>query len=150
MVGGGCGEGGEGGGVKPTLHVTNWSSRKLHGPGRVFTIMCMPRAWEWGSGQVECATPEREAFRSVVVGSMTLEDYRAHILAQMAAADLSPGMLEADGTPDGEEHVCDGDTLCCACSRAQAAAGRCHRVWVAQALAAAGWRVVLDGVEVTS
>jgi len=37
---------------------------------------------------------------------------------------------------------------CCACSRAAAAAGMCHRVWAAEALARAGWRVVLDGVEV--
>lgn len=44
--------------MKPTIHVTNWSSRKLHGPGRTFTIMCMPRAWEWGSGRVEHATPD--------------------------------------------------------------------------------------------
>lgn len=28
------------------------------------------------------------------------------------------------------------------------AAGRCHRAWAAPVLVAAGWRVVLDGVEV--
>lgn len=42
-----------------------------------------------------------------------------------------------------------GDTLICACSREAAAASRCHRTWAAYLLHAAGWRVVLDGVEVS-
>ncbi len=67
---------------RPTLVVTNWSSRRLHGPGR----------------------------------------------------------------PNPARVVRDGDTLCFACSRAHAARGLCHRVWAAELLVAAGWRVVLDGV----
>lgn len=133
---------------RPTLHVTNWSSRRLHGPGRTFTIMTMPRSWEWGAGRLLCATPDREMFRQVVCGSLSIEDYAAHIRAQMAGADLTPGVLVVEGAPPGEEALRGGDTLCCACSKAQAAAGRCHRVWIAEALAQASWRVLLDGVEV--
>lgn len=45
--------------------------------------------------------------------------------------------------------VPDGATLICACSREAAAAGRCHRVIAADVLRIAGWRVILDGREVT-
>lgn len=41
--------------------------------------------------------------------------------------------------------VSDGDTLFCACSRAAAEAGRCHRVIAADLLAQAGWEVVFNG-----
>lgn len=56
-------------------------------------------------------------------------------------------MLAADVPPGPDYIVSDGDTLCCACSRDDAAAGRCHRVWAAAALVRAGWRVILDGKE---
>lgn len=41
--------------------------------------------------------------------------------------------------------VGDGATLICACPRARAAAGCCHRVIAADLLKRAGWSVVLDG-----
>lgn len=43
--------------------------------------------------------------------------------------------------------VGEGDTLCCACGIKAARAGRCHRVLAAELLHLAGWRVVLDGIE---
>jgi len=66
---------------------------------------------------------------------------------------LSPGCLVAleppiDGVPM-HTFVADGDTLCCACSAANAARDLCHRAWAAPYLVRAGWRVLLDGVEVT-
>ena len=36
----------------PTLYITNWSLRKLHGPGRLLTIMARPRPWEHGVGRI--------------------------------------------------------------------------------------------------
>ena len=54
--------------------------------------------------------------------------------------ELRPGLLTANG-----HTVAGGDTLICACSRAAAAEGRCHRVWAAEVLREAGWDVVLDG-----
>jgi hypothetical protein len=130
--------------VKPTLHITNWSSRKLHGPGRKLTIMARPRSWEHGEGKVASCTPAAAWLHSVRSGEISVDDYRRRIEGQLGVYNLSPGSLVVvnDGLP-----VRDGDTLCCACSREEAAAGRCHRVWVAQALVRAGWRVVLDGVE---
>ena len=41
--------------------------------------------------------------------------------------------------------VDDGDTLFCACSRAAAEAGQCHRVIAADLLHRAGWEVIFDG-----
>jgi hypothetical protein len=77
---------------------------------------------------------------------------------------LSPGLLawgapavpgERSAAPwDGSKWivggpVADGSTLFCACSREAASAGRCHRVIAAPLLARAGWRVILDGSEVS-
>lgn len=139
---------------RPTIHVTNWSSRRLHGPGRALTIMARPRAWERGVGRVPWLTPADSDLRDAKAGRITLDEYRSRFEAYTGGlasrGHLDPGELAVvlyDGS--GSDAVRDGDTLCCACSRADAAAGRCHRVWAAQALARAGWRVLLDGVEVS-
>lgn len=67
---------------------------------------------------------------------------------QESGPDLPPGKLWAVPDEGPLLRVADGDSLLCACSREEAAAGRCHRAWAAPVLVAAGWRVVLDGVEV--
>jgi len=78
-----------------------------------------------------------------------MEEYRASYEQTMGGVGqfFLPGRLLAR-TPAGIATVADGDTLCCACSVAEARAGRCHRTWAAQFLVRAGWRVILDGVEV--
>ena len=88
--------------------------------------------------------------RDVKAGRITMEEYRARYLGwlEVMAPQLQPGELDATG--GSVLPVKDGDTLCCACSREAAAKGECHRVWAAEALVAAGWRVVLDGVEIPS
>lgn len=143
--------------MKPTIHITNHSSRKLHGPGRRLTIMARPRRWEWGEGRVRCLMPLPLDLDLVRSGQITIDQYRRRFEEGLPSnRRLAPGELrftpEADEALDLRAEVLtqpvrDGDTLCCACSRDEAAAGRCHRVWVAAALAKAGWRVVLDGVE---
>lgn len=144
---------------RPTLYVTNWSSRKLHGPGRKFTIMARPRRWEHGQGLIGALVPlgceeEMDAAlaerRHGASGGAMFRYRRAYeqrltLLAQIDR--LSPGKLHVTGT---DHAVQDGDTACCACSRAEAAAGRCHRRWAVPFLRRAGWRVVLDGEEVTA
>lgn len=102
---------------RPTLHLTNWSSRSLHGPGRKLTIMREPRAWEHGEGRVLALTPTRLALHAVWAGSLTFEEYAEVCRADFSRCDLRPGVLHLD---DGQS-VADGDTLCCACSRAEAA-----------------------------
>lgn len=58
---------------------------------------------------------------------------------------LQPGILSAVNMSDAAGYViADGDTLCCACAKG----ADCHRRWAAPFLVRAGWRVVLDGVEV--
>lgn len=159
--------------ARPVLHVTNWSSRKLHGPGRHFTIMARPRPWEWGTGRVPLLTPAVEDLDAVRLGSIDVETYRrrffdrcARIVARgetfgrqglpwalepgklfairTGGATAAPGPV-ARTTSDRGVLLEDGDTLCCACSREQAGAGRCHRAWAAELLVEAGWGVVLDG-----
>lgn len=150
--------------MNPTLHVTNWSSRKLHGPGRRWTIMALPRRWELGEGRVEHLTPRVEDLDAVRNGRIDIAEYHRrfleHVLAYLLACgeqwgetahlgcDVSVGLFAVVDEDGNTAMVQDGDTLCCACSRAAAAAGKCHRVWSARLLVQAGWHVLLDGVEV--
>lgn len=137
------------------IWLTNAASRRPphRGPGRVLTIMAAPRPQfgEAGVGEVPALVPPWEWVRAAKAGELPPEEYRARYLSRLAqdAGGLVPGALAAYLV--GGRHavaVADGDTLICACSRAAAAAGRCHRCWAGEALLAAGWDVVLDGREV--
>lgn len=122
-----------------TIYLSNWSSHKSlghHGPGRKLTIMARPRKWEKGDGVVPELVPREEHLLAVQSGAMGLDRYREAYKRGLYSRDMSSLDLR------------DGDTLCCACSRAQAAQGKCHRVWAAEYLRDKGYRVVLDG-EVT-
>lgn len=133
-----------------TLHVANWSSRKLHGPGLALTIMAAPRAWEHGDGRVPALIPDLDDLRAVRAGTIPWTEYRARFEARfetrLSKHIIAPGLAQCVLTSGRLFPVRDGDTLCCACSVADAAAGRCHRVWSAHALRRAGWDVILDGV----
>lgn len=145
--------------MQPTLHLTNWSSRKLHGPGHKLTIMAQPRTWEHGDGYVPVAVPtgtllhtmraaliERNAGRS----EGAAERYQAAFEKFWRGAEFNDLLRPRNlgwahtGVLGATEEVRDGDTLCCACARG----APCHRRWFAPFLVRAGWRVVLDGVEV--
>jgi hypothetical protein len=138
--------------MKPTIHLTNWSSRKLHGPGRKYTIMAAPRRWERGDGRVAALVPNPRMLGDYQEGLVELSTYRAMferaLVQDLEAGLLAPGTLRWTGPYPTGGPIEDGDTLCCACSRDEAAAGRCHRAWAAPYLARAGWRVILDGAEV--
>jgi len=141
----------------PTIHVTNWASRKLHGPGQKWTIMAKPRRWEHGEGAVVLLIPEAHDVTEAKAGRLSMAAYRAQYREkfierlgrkhQLQVGILSPGQLKAR-TRSNDTEVKDGDTLCCACSKATAADRKCHRVWAAELLKEGGWRVVLDGVEI--
>lgn len=136
---------------RPTLHLTNAASRRppQRGPGRTWTIMAAPRAryGEAGEGVCTALVPPLEWVKAALAGDLPLAEYRVRYLELLEPIRglLAPGLLAAG--PDGEV-VSGGDTLICACSRERAARGECHRVWAAWVLAAEGWRVMLDGVEV--
>lgn len=131
--------------MTPTLHVTNASSRKLH-HGRVYNIMAAPRRWERFEGNVEALTPRWEDVVKVQQALMSWGAYRARyeagILMLRNRDEFMPGALRS-----GELILVDGDTLVCACAKAAADRGECHRVWAAEFLRQAGWQVVLDGRE---
>ena len=69
--------------------------------------------------------------------------YTTRIQAFADCGALDPGMMQdAMQSP-----ITDTVALCCSCSVAEAAAGRCHRAWVSEVLGKRGrWDVVLDGV----
>lgn len=128
------------------VHLTNWSSRSLHGPGPRLSIMAHPRAWEHGDGHVWVLRPSSADLRAVRADHGLTTAYLDRFEAQCRAADLRPGRLMRTLGDDEVRPVVSGSTLLCACSVAQANAGRCHRVVAARWLERAGWEVVLDGV----
>jgi hypothetical protein len=139
---------------QPTIYVSNWSSHRTkghHGPGRKWTIMARPRPWEMGAGTVELLVPPSDLVCLAKNEVVTIEEYRAHYVQAFRRRHcywmLRPGHLLAFRCAEPIP-VEPGDTLCCCCSRDQAALGRCHRVWAAKLLAENGWRVVLDGAVV--
>ena len=130
--------------TRPDLYLTNWSSPKLHGPGRKLTIMTHPRHWEKGDGVVPSCRPAADMLLRVKQGGVTWGDLRTHVLARVRGQGHKPGDLWAI-VMGQTVPVAAGDTLCCGCSKQDAAEGRCHRTYVAEVLSKAGWRVILDG-----
>lgn len=128
---------------EPTIHVTNASTKRLHGPGKIFNIMAAPRIFERFSGNVPSLTPNSRDLEAVRVGAITTSEYKRRFDLELASRLHGPGTLM---DKRGRE-VNDGDTLVCACSKDAAARGECHRVWAAAALRRAGWRVILDVAE---
>lgn len=162
--------------AEPTLHLTNWSSRRLHGPGRRLSIMAAPRPFELREeeGVVGVLVPRGDEVRllqqlidarrsGAAPEGEPLERYRWLLERRWTTAeaegDLRPGALGLVGRAHlpahqagrifrGVQRVMSGDTLLCACARSEAQDGRCHRTWAAAFLVRSGWRVILDGEEV--
>lgn len=142
---------------KPAIYLSNWSSHRTkghHGPGRKFSIMVRTSRFAKPDGKVPVLVPLSKDLWELKGETITVDEYREryfkHVLQKKD--ELAPGKLlwnpfnffkEKDRKP-----VEDGDTLCCVCSREQAARGECHRVWVAVMLQEAGWKVILDGKEI--
>ena len=61
---------------RPTLHLTNWSSRSQRGQGRRLCAMAAPRQWEHGDGRVDRCAPTLTALR-LVQATGDLAGYRA-------------------------------------------------------------------------
>ena len=137
---------------RPTVHLTSFEASHLHGPGHRYSIVARPwRNWECGEGRVRSLSPEQEWIDELHEGFLSPRAFEWQCRKSFVA--LWPGSLVAEDVWNGnrkkERDVRDGDTLCCTCSVAEAEAGLCHRVWAAEALVAAGWRVVLDGKELS-
>jgi hypothetical protein len=143
---------------RPTLYLSNFASHRSPGkwspaPYAPLTIMTRPRHFERGAGRVDALVPtaERDLLARALADRLdvaAMAAYREALTSRWSTLDLSPGVLTYTPTnrPDPRV-VLPGMTLCCACSVAEARAGRCHRSWAAPFLHRAGWAVVLDGVE---
>jgi hypothetical protein len=139
----------------PKIYISNWSSHKTdghHGPGRKFSIMVRTSQYAKPDGRVPALVPRAKDLWEYKNEEISIEEYRSRYFKQILQMkdDLKPGKLTWEPFnlfSDEKEPVKDGDTLCCVCSRAQAAKGECHRAWAAVVLQEAGWTVVLDGVE---
>lgn len=139
---------------QPTVWLSHWERRAgQHGPGRTWSIHSPPAVGEGSAdGWVPALTP-----LGLVAGLMaiarerrdeaSLEAFRRKYLEQVmqARAMLGPDLLLGYLRSETRPSLVGWDTLCCSCSIADAAAGRCHRAWAAHLLAASGWRVFLDG-----
>lgn len=149
---------------RPRVFLTNFASLRSAGHvglGAKLSIVAWPRKLERADGFVRTLRPktrEELAALSLVMRERkdgatdpeTVARLRSWIEARwefaLAHGALSPRRLFAEIGPDHKVvAVDDGDTLLCSCARGAA----CHRVWAAPFLVRAGWRVVLDGVEVT-
>ena len=144
--------------TRPTLYLTNVAS--LQTPGHKgprdghLTIQARPPHWARGQGRVNVLAPlgalealmlsAIEERKSGIDRTYNRDRYHAAYEHHLAQNNLSPWRL---GATDGVDFwfVQDGDTLTCTCSKFV----DCHRRWAAPYLVKAGWRVVLDGVEVT-
>lgn len=139
------------------------------GPGHAYGIMRRWFSWmnEAVTGHVVSLMPTGTMLDAFKSGSVAFDQYAAELRARwrqhIAAGQYAPTQLRFgrsvalrlepagadDARWDGDTWrplgiVEDGATLCCCCADAD----RCHRSVAAEVLAASGWRVVLDGVEV--
>lgn len=144
--------------TRPTLYLTNVAS--LRTPGHKgprdghLTIQARPLHWARGQGRVNVLAPlgaleplmlaaikER---KSGIDSTDCMTRYRAAYEYHLSQNNLEPWRLGVV-TDDDFGFVQDGDTLTCTCAKGV----DCHRRWAAPYLVKAGWRVILDGVEVT-
>ena len=153
---------------RPTLHLTNLSSRRQHGPGRLLCAMAAPRRHELGAsaGVVMSACPTARDLRAVRAGDISVDEYRERcerywrtLLTVPAVQGATPIALAPNGLTFGRwgdeslplPYVQDDDTLFCACARPDSPKRThpCHLEWLAPYLARAGWDVVLYGRRLT-
>ncbi len=103
-------------------------------------------------GSVGILLPDRGALRMVKAGMMPIDRYLADFRADLTHAasgtpnPFAPGrLMYRPGMSFPELAVSHGDSLLCACK----VGAPCHRREAAPFLVRAGWRVILDGSEVT-
>lgn len=145
------------------IFLAGWASHRTRGhwgAGMKLSIMAFTPRWAPSEGGVWALAPssaqELADLRTLVDARRggqrvdgVLARYRASLEARWDRL-LHEGRLAPDELmfrlPSWQNSPVLGDaTLCCACSVAEAQAGRCHRAWAGPYLRRAGWQVVLDG-----
>jgi hypothetical protein len=102
-------------------------------------------------GKVEALVPWAEDLRAFRCHEITQEEFRGRYMRHIEAlgVKLVPGKLlwhpYSFFKQDDTQPVEPGDVLYCLCLHAAKDGIECHRLWAAELLTAAGWRVVLDG-----
>lgn len=155
---------------RPTLYLTNLSSKKHHGPGRVVCAMANPAKHHRSDGRCLACAPfadDLTAVRGALAGPDDKGQHRAALAAYRGAFEagcddravvgrFAPGALSFvtwgnSGNRASSQHVTDGDTLFCACARPGSPKRRtpCHIELLVPYLVRAGWDVRLDGDRVT-
>jgi len=150
---------------RPTLHLTNLSSSRQHGPGRLLSAMARPprHVVDAVQGFVFEAGPAADDNRWIIglkrEGKLTDEDvgfYRDFTKARFEVIARDDGYLPELLGYAAETNlrtkvgpVEGGDTLVCTCPRKDSPrrTHECHLEWLAPFLVEAGWRVVLYGEE---
>ena len=133
---------------RPTLYLTNLSTRRHHGPGRLLCAMVAPRWWERQDGLVGMATP--------TIGDLRQVQQTGDLSAYRTACEETWGRWFGSGMrlraetwthPRVSSKVVDGDTLFCACARPGSPKRKhpCHLEILVPFLVRAGWDVVIDG-----
>ena len=155
--------------MNPTIYLTQFSVTRptFCGVGARYGIVALPRRWEQADGTVTILQAQRghevDLLRAALNARRKTTDrntpemaaYKAALetrwTEQAARGLFDPGRLSAVRWRDEAtlHPLQGGETLCCSCAVEEANAGRCHRAWAAPFLVRAGWRVILDGVEVT-
>lgn len=155
----------------PTLWVSSWFRKAPSGPGSTWSISRLrPKDYLDARGLILALTPtEQEQDLFVMSPDEARKRFDAAMSEQLEAGELSPGRLQGvlmgDPAPypewkhhlpendyhkthDGYAPVRSGDTLRGLGSKPEVQRDAHWRAWIIPWLRAAGWRIVLDGVEV--
>ena len=121
--------------------------------GRKLSIASRSPHTHQPEGKVEALVPRAEDLRLWRGEEITQAELRTRYMRHVEASGvkLVPGKLlwhpYSFFEQDHVQPVEPGDVLFCLCSHVQKDGIECHRLWAAELLTAAGWRIVLDGKE---
>lgn len=120
-------------------------------PGRKLSIASRSPGGHEPEGKVGALVPRAEDLRLLRTGEIDQAEFKARYVRHIGASGvkLAPGKLAWQPfsffRQDDVQLVEPGDVLYCLCRHARKDGIECHRLWAAELLTAAGWRVVLFG-----
>jgi hypothetical protein len=115
--------------------------------GRRLSIASRSPCGHEPEGKVGALVPRAEDLRLLRTGEIAQAEFKDRYMRHIEAsgAGLSPGKLVWQPfsffKQDDAQLVEPGDVLYCLCLHAQKGGIECHRLWAAELLGAAGWRI---------